>query len=64
MSATLETIWSVPAYLPCLQPALSDRLVQDAEAIVGHRLPSAYLDILSVQNGGYIRYILLDMCHS
>jgi SMI1-KNR4 cell-wall len=64
MSATLETIWSVPVYLPYLQPALTDRLAKDAEATVGHRLPSAYLDILRVQNGGYIRYMLPEMCHS
>jgi hypothetical protein len=56
-------IWQVPAYLPYLQPALTDEAVADAERRIGYRLPEAYLDLLRVQNGGYIRLGLPDQVH-
>jgi hypothetical protein len=48
-------LWAVPAYLPYVQPALTDRAIERAEAKLGVRLPRAYLDALRVQNGGYLR---------
>jgi hypothetical protein len=64
MSASPETIWRVPAYLPYLQPALTDAAVAEAEAKIGFRLPDAYLALLRIQNGGYLRYGLPELVHS
>ncbi len=61
MPATPETIWQVPAYLPCLQPPLTDAVVAAAEEKIGFRLPAAYLDLLRRQNGGYIRPSLPEL---
>lgn len=63
MRATADTIWRVPAYLPYLQPPLTDRAVAGAEKAIGHRLPAEYLDLLRVQNGGYIRFSLPECPH-
>jgi hypothetical protein len=63
MSASPTTIWQVPAYLPYLQPPLTDEAVAEAERKIGHRLPEAYLALLRVQNGGYIRYGLPESVH-
>lgn len=68
MSANANTIWNVPAYLPMLQPALSNELIAATEQSMGYPLPAQYLDLLRVQNGGYIRYVLpaldgVDMNH-
>jgi hypothetical protein len=64
MRATADSIWQVPAYLPYLQPPLTDAAVAAAEAEIGYRLPDAYLDLLRRQNGGYIRYSLPESVHS
>lgn len=45
----------MPAYLPYVQPALTARAVERAEAKLGVRLPRAYLEALSIQNGGSLR---------
>ncbi len=63
MRAAADTIWSVPAYLPYLQPPLTDEAVSSAETEIGHKLPSAYLELLWKQNGGYIRFGLPEMVH-
>lgn len=63
MPATAETIWRVPAYLPCLQPPLTEAAVISAEAKIGYKLPAEYLNLLKKQNGGYIRYSLPEMVH-
>ncbi|MEM7165367.1 MAG: SMI1/KNR4 family protein [Planctomycetota bacterium] len=63
MEATADNIWQVPAYLPYLQPALTDAAVAAAEEQIGYKLPPEYLDLLRVQNGGYIRYSLPEMVH-
>ena len=64
MAATPETIWQVPAYLPYLQPSLTDAAVSAAETEIGYKLPSDYLNLLRKQNGGYIRYSLQEMVHN
>ena len=61
MGATADTIWEVPAYLPCLQPPLTDEAVANAEEQIRHTLPAAYLALLKKQNGGYIRFSLPNM---
>jgi SMI1 / KNR4 family (SUKH-1) len=48
-------LWRVPVYLPYLQAALTDRAVRQAEVKLGVKLPSAYLEALRQQNGGYLR---------
>src|SRR5262245_12479401 len=58
-----DTVWRRPVFLPYLQPPLTLQDIQDAERTIGHQLPPAYLDILRVQNGGYIRCMLPDCCH-
>jgi hypothetical protein len=63
MGANAETIWQVPAYLPYLQPPLTDQAVASAEKKIGFKLPTAYLDLLWKQNGGYIRFSLPDLVH-
>ncbi len=59
-----QQIWSVPKYLPYVQPALTDEIIKEAESKIGYKLPADYLELLKVQNGGYIRYHLGNMLHS
>ena len=63
MGANAETIWRVPAYLPYLQPPLSDEAVAEAEKSIGYALPAEYLRLLRKQNGGYIRFSLPKTVH-
>ncbi|MFO0936321.1 MAG: SMI1/KNR4 family protein [Gemmataceae bacterium] len=63
VSATADTIWRVPAYLPYLQPPPSVDVIALAEKEIGYRLPEEYLDLIRKQNGGYIRYKLPESPH-
>lgn len=63
MSATADTIWRIPAYLPYLQPPLTEAAIAAAEGKIGYKLPAEYLELLKKQNGGYIRYSLPEMVH-
>ena len=63
MGATADTIWQVPAYLPYLQPPLTDKAVMSAEKKIGYKLPAEYVNLLKKQNGGYIRFSLPEMVH-
>jgi len=63
MAATPETIWQIPAYLPYLQPALTEVAIAEAEAEIGYKLPADYLNLLRTQNGGYIRHCLPERVH-
>lgn len=49
------SVWDVPVYLPYLQPDLTDERVAEAERSLLVKLPEAYLALLRVQNGGYLR---------
>src|SRR5205085_8863331 len=53
---TAETIWQRPAYLPYVHPPLTDEVVRTAERQLGCTLPTEFLDVLRVQNGGGIRF--------
>lgn len=64
MGATADTIWRVPAYLPYLQPPLTDKAVAAAEKQIGYRLPPELVNLLKKQNGGYIRFSLPEMVHN
>lgn len=37
-----------------VRPPLTDEMVQAAEAAIGYRLPSSYLAVLRIRNGGYL----------
>lgn len=63
VGATADTIWRIPAYLPYLQPPLTDEAVASAESKIGYELPTEYLKLLEKQNGGYIRFSLPQMVH-
>lgn len=54
------TIWQVPAYLPYVQTKLTDDVLAAAEKKIGARLPNEYVELLQIQNGGYIRFTFLD----
>ena len=53
MNANPGKIWSVPVYLPYLQPPLTAAMVAEAEDKIGRKLPAEYLALLEAQNGGY-----------
>lgn len=60
----INTIWQVPRYLPYVQPALTDEIISEAEAQMGLKLPKEYVELLKIQNGGYIRFTIPDIPHS
>lgn len=55
-----SSIWSVPAFLPALQPELTVDAIADVETTLGVVLPSALIAVLREQNGGYLRRTLPD----
>jgi hypothetical protein len=63
VSVSPQNIWQVPVYLPYLQPDLTEEAIAEAERKLGVRLPEAFLALLGEQNGGYIRYTLVDLPH-
>src|SRR5438552_12983993 len=63
VSATADTIWRVQAYLPYLQPPLTDKALASAEKEIGYKIPAEYVNLLKKQNGGYIRFSLAEMVH-
>lgn len=60
MSDDIINPWRTPAYLPYLQPELTQAAIAQAEAALGVKLPRAHLACLRLQNGGYIRLELPD----
>jgi len=56
----LKTIWRRPAYLPYVQPPLTDKMVTDAEKQLDRKLPLKLIELLKIQNGGYLRKLLKD----
>lgn len=63
MTANADNIWRVPAYLPYVQPPLTEAAVASTERKIGCKLPTEYLNLLKKQNGGYIRYSLPKLVH-
>jgi cell wall assembly regulator SMI1 len=51
----LESIWQKPIYLPYLQPKLTNEILEKAENKLGYKLPMELIELLKIQNGGYIR---------
>lgn len=45
----------IPPWHEYAGPALTDQLVRTAEDLLGYKLPAAYIELLSVQNGGLPR---------
>ena len=60
----MNKIWQSPIYLPYLQPVLTNEALAIAEKQLGHKLPVEYIELLKMQNGGYIRYTISEMGHS
>lgn len=56
-------IWKVPAYLPYVHDPVSDGIVKGAETQLGVSLPPSYVNLISEQNGGYVRRILPETPH-
>lgn len=56
----LNSIWQVPKYLPYVQPPLTDEILSTAEKQLGYKLPTEYIELLKIQNGGYIRFTIKD----
>jgi len=48
-------LWSAPAYLPYVQPALTEQAIAAAERQLQVRFPVTYIALLRQQNGGYLR---------
>lgn len=59
----LESIWQKPIYLPYLQPKLTDEILEKAESQLGYKLPKKLIELLKIQNGGYIRKTLEEPLH-
>ena len=63
-SKKILSYWSVPTYLPYVQHDLTDEKIKSAEKTLGVTLPKEYVELLKIQNGGYIRYKLEGFPHS
>lgn len=60
----IKTIWQMPKYLPYVQLELTDEIIKEAENKMGYKLPKEYIELLKIQNGGYIRFTISDTPHS
>lgn len=47
--------WQKTMYLPYAQLWLTDAALQATEAQIGYKLPAAWIALLRIQNGSYIR---------
>lgn len=63
MSVSPKSLWRVPVFVPYLQPDLTEEALQKAEREIGFKLPLEYVELLSIQNGGYIRWGLPGQVH-
>jgi hypothetical protein len=59
----VKTIWQAPAYLPYIHLDLTEEIIYNAEKKIGYKLPIEFLNLLKVQNGGYIRYTIEGTLH-
>lgn len=60
----LKKLWSRPIYLPDLQPELNSKYIGETEKNIGYKLPKEFIQLLKIQNGGYIRMKLEDLPHN
>lgn len=63
MPANARNIWDMPAFLPYVQPPLTNAAVRGAEKKIGYKLPKELIELLEVQNGGYLRFRLPESCN-
>ena len=54
------TIWQVPIYLPYLQPRLTEEAIDDLQTKIDGKLPVELIELLQLQNGGYLRFTGLN----
>lgn len=59
----LKYIWSVAKYLPYVQPELTPEILEQAQKQIDYNLPEKLVEILKIQNGGYVRYKLAETLH-
>jgi hypothetical protein len=59
-----KSIWKIPKYLPYIQPPLTNEIVEEAEKKMGYKFPKEYIELLKIQNGGFIRYTIEETPHS
>lgn len=59
----VKTIWRSPKYLPYVQPDLTDDIIRKAEKKIGYKFPKEYIELLKIQNGGYIRFTIENTPH-
>lgn len=57
----LKSIWQKPIYLPYLQPELTENILENFEKNLKYKLPSELIELLKIQNGGYIRKKLEEL---
>lgn len=50
----IDEFWKIPIYVPYLQEVLDANKIRECEDKVGFKLPSSLVDLLYVQNGGYV----------
>lgn len=55
---SLKNFWETPIYLPYLHESLTDKMIKDFEQKIGYKLPASLIELLKIQNGGYVRYSL------
>ena len=60
----LNKIWRSPLSLGLIQPQLTQKMITEAENLLGFSLPKEYIDLLQIQNGGSIRFTLKDTLHN
>ncbi|MDO4230286.1 MAG: SMI1/KNR4 family protein [Capnocytophaga sp.] len=48
--------WQKPVYLPFVHSPLSDEMVAEFEHKIGYSLPKSMVELLKIQNGGYLHY--------
>jgi len=60
----LNSFWRAPTYLPYVQPILTGNTLKEAESKLGYKLPAELVELLMIQNGGYISFSLADIPHN
>jgi SMI1 / KNR4 family (SUKH-1) len=60
---SMNNFWKAPAYLPYVQPPLTEDLLLEAESKLGYKLPNELVELLKIQNGGYISFSLGESPH-